>query len=98
MTERPRAMNPHQKNKVDISVRIKSALLAVWPSSCSTLTHASQSLSPDEQRLFRLYGKLPNKKDLLQNKLKVGAFLGPSMISYIAISYGGRSADLGYVH
>jgi hypothetical protein len=32
---------------------------------------ASQTLSPDEQRLFRLYGKLPNKKDLLQNKLKV---------------------------
>ena len=30
----------------------------------------TQSLSPDEQRLFRLYGKLPNKKDLLQNKLK----------------------------
>ncbi len=30
-----------------------------------------QSLSADEQRLFRLYGKLPNKKDLLQNKLKV---------------------------
>lgn len=28
------------------------------------------SLSSDEQRLFRLYGKLPNKKDLLQNKLK----------------------------
>lgn len=32
---------------------------------------ALQSLSADEQRLFRLYGKLPNKKDLLQNKLKV---------------------------
>jgi hypothetical protein len=32
---------------------------------------ATQTLSPDEQRLFRLYGKLPNKKDLLQNKLKV---------------------------
>jgi len=31
-----------------------------------------QKLSPDEARLFRLYGKLPNKKDLLQNKLKVG--------------------------
>lgn len=30
-----------------------------------------QKLSADEQRLFRLYGKLPNKKDLLQNKLKV---------------------------
>ncbi|WEW55653.1 hypothetical protein PRK78_001086 [Emydomyces testavorans] len=29
------------------------------------------SLSPDEQRLLRLYGKIPNKKDLLQNKLKV---------------------------
>src|ERR1700761_7657993 len=28
-------------------------------------------MSPDEQRLFRLYGKLPNRKDLLQNKLKV---------------------------
>jgi hypothetical protein len=28
-------------------------------------------MSPDEARLFRLYGKLPNKKDLLQNKLKV---------------------------
>lgn len=31
----------------------------------------SQKLSPEEARLFRLYGKLPNKKDLLQNKLKV---------------------------
>lgn len=28
-------------------------------------------MTADEQRLFRLYGKLPNKKDLLQNKLKV---------------------------
>jgi hypothetical protein len=28
-------------------------------------------MSPDEAKLFRLYGKLPNKKDLLQNKLKV---------------------------
>lgn len=40
-------MNPHQKNKVDVS-----------------------SLTEEEQKLFRLYGKLPNKKDLLQNKLK----------------------------
>jgi hypothetical protein len=30
-----------------------------------------QKMSADEQRLFRLYGKVPNKKDLLQNKLKV---------------------------
>ncbi|KAK4986450.1 hypothetical protein LTR66_000130 [Elasticomyces elasticus] len=40
-------MNPHQKNKIDIS-----------------------SMSPEEQKLFRLYGKVPNKKDLLQHKLK----------------------------
>ena len=39
-----------------------------WP--FSTLINP-QKLSPDEQRLFRLYGKLPNKSDLLQNKLKV---------------------------
>ncbi|KAF2857514.1 hypothetical protein K470DRAFT_194314, partial [Piedraia hortae CBS 480.64] len=41
------AVNPHQKNKVDIS-----------------------SLSEEEAKLFRLYGKLPNRQDLLQNKLK----------------------------
>ncbi|KAL8861244.1 MAG: hypothetical protein Q9178_002460 [Gyalolechia marmorata] len=29
-----------------------------------------KSLNEEEQKLFRLYGKLPNKKDLLQNKLK----------------------------
>ncbi|KAI1165599.1 camp-regulated phosphoprotein/endosulfine conserved region-domain-containing protein [Nemania serpens] len=40
-------MNPHQKNKVDIS-----------------------SLSPDEQRLFRLYGKLPSKSDHFAKHLK----------------------------
>lgn len=31
-------------------------------------------MSPDEQRLFRMYGKLPDKKNLLQNKLKVRLF------------------------
>lgn len=40
-------MNPHQKNKVDIS-----------------------SLSADEQRIYRLYGKLPSKSDLLAKHLK----------------------------
>jgi hypothetical protein len=40
-------MNPHRKNKVDVS-----------------------SLSPDEQRLFRLYGKLPSKSDHLAKHLK----------------------------
>lgn len=28
-------------------------------------------MTPDEQRLLRMYGKMPTKKDLLQNKLKV---------------------------
>lgn len=40
-------MNPHMKNKVDVS-----------------------ALSPDEQRLFRLYGKLPSKADHLSKQLK----------------------------
>lgn len=36
------------------------------------LTHSlSQSLSEEEQKLFRLYGKLPNRKDIVGNKLKV---------------------------
>ncbi|CCU97407.1 unnamed protein product [Malassezia sympodialis ATCC 42132] len=30
----------------------------------------TSSLSEEEQKLFRLYGKLPNRKDLLANKLK----------------------------
>ncbi|KAI6363430.1 hypothetical protein MCOR25_005922 [Pyricularia grisea] len=40
-------MNPHQKNKIDIT-----------------------SLSPEEQRLFRLYGKLPSKSDHFAKHLK----------------------------
>ncbi len=32
-----------------------------------------QSLNEEEQKLLRLYGKLPNRNDLLQNKLKVWA-------------------------
>jgi hypothetical protein len=31
----------------------------------------AQKMTDQEAKLFRLYGKLPNKKDLLQNKLKV---------------------------
>ncbi|KAH9881489.1 hypothetical protein IAQ61_000214 [Plenodomus lingam] len=66
-------MNPHQQNKVDINVR--------QPLLCQTrnlhgqqpciLTQGRQKMSAEEAKLFRLYGKLPNKKDLLQNKLKV---------------------------
>ncbi|PNH61516.1 hypothetical protein VD0002_g6322 [Verticillium dahliae] len=40
-------MNPHQKNKVDVS-----------------------SLPPEEQRLFRLYGKLPSRSDHFAKHLK----------------------------
>ena len=58
-------MNPHQKNKIDIGVSRRPV------SEIYSYTNVWQSLSADEQRLFRLYGKLPTKKDLLQNKLKV---------------------------
>lgn len=40
-------MNPHQKNKIDVS-----------------------TLSPEEQRLFRLYGKLPSRSDHFAKHLK----------------------------
>lgn len=38
----------------------------------SESAHATlqQSLSEEEQKVFRLYGKLPTRKDLLANKLK----------------------------
>lgn len=62
-------MNPHQKNKIDIS-----------------------SLSADEQRLFRMYGKLPNKKDLLQNKLKERKYFDSG--DY-ALSKAGKAGDSG---
>ncbi|KAJ9602791.1 hypothetical protein H2200_012571 [Cladophialophora chaetospira] len=62
-------MNPHQKNKIDIS-----------------------KLSGDEQRLFRLYGKLPNKKDLLQNKLKERKYFDSG--DY-ALSKAGKASDTG---
>jgi len=62
-------MNPHQKNKIDIS-----------------------KLSADEQRLFRLYGKVPNKKDLLQNKLKERKYFDSG--DY-ALSKAGKASDIG---
>ena len=58
-------MNPHQKNKIDISVR------PFFRNSKNNNAESRQSLSEEEQKVFRLYGKLPNKKDLFQNKLKV---------------------------
>lgn len=70
-------MNPHQQNKVDFSVRVLPLLVVCQLPLTFIRFELSQSLSPDEQRLLRLYGKLPTKKDLLQNKLKVRWLLAP---------------------
>lgn len=51
-----------------------------------------KTLSADEQRLFRLYGKLPNKKDLLQNKLKERKYFDSG--DY-ALSKAGKASDSG---
>jgi hypothetical protein len=71
---------------------------------------AMQKMSPDEARLFRLYGKLPNKKDLLQNKLKVNSTLETHRLSSLtatpqerkyfdsgdyALSKAGKASDIG---
>lgn len=39
----------------------------------------TQSLNEEEQKLFRLYGKLPNKKEILQKKLEVRTARSHSM-------------------
>ncbi|KAK3215976.1 hypothetical protein GRF29_8g1743984 [Pseudopithomyces chartarum] len=49
-------------------------------------------LSPEEAKLFRLYGKLPNKKDLLQNKLKERKYFDSG--DY-ALSKAGKASDIG---
>jgi len=51
-----------------------------------------KSLSPDEQRLLRLYGKVPTKKDLLQNKLKERKYFDSG--DY-ALSKAGKASDVG---
>ncbi|OAK95973.1 hypothetical protein IQ06DRAFT_231164 [Phaeosphaeriaceae sp. SRC1lsM3a] len=49
-------------------------------------------MSADEAKLFRLYGKLPNKKDLLQNKLKERKYFDSG--DY-ALSKAGKASDVG---
>jgi len=44
--------------------------LRSYPDHSQLTITLTQTLTEEEQKLFRLYGKLPNKKDLLQNKLK----------------------------
>lgn len=69
-------MLPAQRNKVDIAVsrrfeQLHSTDSGLTGISASSLPISSlQSLSEEEQKLFRLYGKLPNRKDVLGNKLK----------------------------
>lgn len=71
-------MLPAQRNKVDIAVSnialrqevsSKRTTRSLTRSSIQPTSHP-QSLSEEEQKLFRLYGKLPNRKDILGNKLK----------------------------
>ncbi|KAL9129308.1 MAG: hypothetical protein Q9175_007329, partial [Cornicularia normoerica] len=50
------------------------------------------SLNEEEQKLFRLYGKLPNKKDLLQNKLKERKYFDSG--DY-ALSKAGKASEGG---
>lgn len=66
-------MNPHQKNKIDVSVSTRlprSTALLNWTTQGTFIDSLScrckQALSPEEQRLFRLYGKLPNRTDHLR--------------------------------
>jgi len=49
-------------------------------------------MSAEEAKLFRLYGKLPNKKDLLQNKLKERKYFDSG--DY-ALSKAGKAGDVG---
>ncbi|KAF8545077.1 camp-regulated phosphoprotein/endosulfine conserved region-domain-containing protein, partial [Trichophaea hybrida] len=50
------------------------------------------SLNAEEQKLFRLYGKLPSKKDILKNKLKERKYFDSG--DY-ALSKAGKASDVG---
>ncbi|KAF3917516.1 hypothetical protein ABW21_db0208573 [Orbilia brochopaga] len=52
----------------------------------------TQSLSEEDQKLFRLYGKLPSKKDILSNKLKERKYFDSG--DY-ALSKAGKESDVG---
>lgn len=39
-----------------------------------------QSMTEEERKLFRLYGKLPTNKDIIGQKLKVGPSVSSEMI------------------
>ncbi|RPA95140.1 Endosulfine-domain-containing protein, partial [Choiromyces venosus 120613-1] len=50
------------------------------------------SMNEEEQKLFRLYGKLPSKKDILKNKLKERKYFDSG--DY-ALSKAGKASDVG---
>ncbi|KAF8474987.1 camp-regulated phosphoprotein/endosulfine conserved region-domain-containing protein, partial [Kalaharituber pfeilii] len=50
------------------------------------------TLSEDEQRIVRMYGKLPSKKELLNNKLKERKYFDSG--DY-ALSKAGKASDVG---
>lgn len=95
-------MNPHQKNKVDVSVRpilaIPHSLPPLEPST--NRFNPTQSLTEEEQKLFRLYGKLPSKKDLLQTKLKERKYFdsGDYALSKAGKSDNALVGGLGHAH
>lgn len=94
---RTMALNPHQKNKVDISVRcLFMHTNTLILSELGLIALRVQKLSEEEQKLFRLYGKLPNKKDLLQNKLKERKYFDSG--DYAMSKAGKSDAGLGREH
>lgn len=91
-------MLPAQRNKVDISVSIAQIdpLLVVPNASAHTCTTLScslgpiQNLSEEEKKLFRLYGKLPTHKNVLNKMQKVRTVHVPSLgLAYIPCHLAG---------
>jgi hypothetical protein len=66
-------MLPAQRNKVDISVRPYHSRCGCRISGLSVheAEILSQKLTEEEQKLFRLYGKLPNHKNVITKMQKV---------------------------
>jgi hypothetical protein len=102
-------MNPHQKNKVDVSVRTAALINLAIPIPHShsqqqnqpwLTTPTKQSLTEEEQKLFRLYGKLPSKKDLVQRQLKERKYFdsGDYALSKAGKSDNALVGGLGHAH
>ncbi|KAJ1981979.1 hypothetical protein H4R34_001876 [Dimargaris verticillata] len=53
-------------------------------------------MSEEEKKLFRLYGKLPNRKDLLHNKLKERKYFDSG--DYVLSKVGKNSQPVGEQH